>query len=385
MIIRSIQPILKESLEQFPVVGLVGARQVGKTTMARQVAREAGADAIRLDLERPSDQRKLADPELYLEQHRQHLVVLDEIQRIPELFQLLRALVDEDRRPGRFLVLGSASPDLLQGASESLAGRIRFLELGPLELREVGPEAFQSLWLRGGFPDSFLAGSNAASMDWRDSFIMTHLERDIPLLGLRLPPAQLRRFWQMIAHGHGGLWNASRLAVSLGISAPTVRRYLDVLEDTYMVRQLQPFHANLGKRLVKQPKVYVRDSGLLHALLGVRSMEDLLGNPSAGASWEGFVIEQILAAVPASWRPTFYRTSAGAELDLVLERPGNLKPLGIEVKLTKAPAPTRGFWQALEDIGAQGVVVCQATESYPLAPNATVLPIQEIQALMTLP
>lgn len=385
MIIRSIQPILKESLEQFPVVGLVGARQVGKTTMARQVAREAGADAIRLDLERPSDQRKLADPELYLEQHRQHLVVLDEIQRIPELFQLLRALVDEDRRPGRFLVLGSASPDLLQGASESLAGRIRFLELGPLELREVGPEAFQSLWLRGGFPDSFLAGSNAASMDWRDSFIMTHLERDIPLLGLRLPPAQLRRFWQMIAHGHGGLWNASRLAVSLGISAPTVRRYLDVLEDTYMVRQLQPFHANLGKRLVKQPKVYVRDSGLLHALLGVRSMEDLLGNPSAGASWEGFVIEQILAAVPASWRPTFYRTSAGAELDLVLERPGNLKPLGIEVKLTKAAAPTRGFWQALEDIGAQGVVVCQATESYPLAPNATVLPIQEIQALMTLP
>jgi len=324
----------------------------------------------------------MADPELYLEQHRQQLVVLDEIQRIPGLFQLLRALVDEDRRPGRFLVLGSASPELLQGASESLAGRIRFLELGPLDLREVGSGNFQSLWLRGGFPDSFLARSNAASMDWRESFILTHLERDIPSLGLRLPPAQLRRFWQMIAHGHGRLWNASQLAASLGISAPTVRRYLDVLEGTYMVRQLQPFHANLGKRLVKQPKVYVRDSGLLHALLGVRGMEDLLGNPAAGASWEGFAIEQILAAAPSSWRPTFYRTSAGAELDLVLERPGNLKPLGIEVKLTKAPAPTRGFWQALEDIGAQGVIVCQATESYPLAKNATVLPIQEIQALM---
>jgi predicted AAA+ superfamily ATPase len=381
MIARSIQPILQESLERFPVVGLVGARQVGKTTMARQVARGSGS-AILLDLERPSDRRRMADPELYLEQHRQQLVVLDEIQRIPGLFQLLRALVDEDRRPGRFLVLGSASPELLQGASESLAGRIRFLELGPLDLREVGSGNFQSLWLRGGFPDSFLARSNAASMDWRESFILTHLERDIPSLGLRLPPAQLRRFWQMIAHGHGRLWNASQLAASLGISAPTVRRYLDVLEGTYMVRQLQPFHANLGKRLVKQPKVYVRDSGLLHALLGVRGMEDLLGNPAAGASWEGFAIEQILAAAPSSWRPTFYRTSAGAELDLVLERPGNLKPLGIEVKLTKAPAPTRGFWQALEDIGAQGVIVCQATESYPLAKNATVLPIQEIQALM---
>jgi predicted AAA+ superfamily ATPase len=383
MIARSIQPILQESLERFPVVGLVGARQVGKTTMARQVARGSGS-AILLDLERPSDRRRMADPELYLEQHRQQLVVLDEIQRIPGLFQLLRALVDEDRRPGRFLVLGSASPELLQGASESLAGRIRFLELGPLDLREVGSGNFQSLWLRGGFPGSFLARSNAASMDWRESFILTHLERDIPSLGLRLPPAQLRRFWQMIAHGHGGLWNASQLAASLGISAPTVRRYLDVLEGTYMVRQLQPFHANLGKRLVKQPKVYVRDSGLLHALLGVRGMEDLLGNPAAGASWEGFAIEQILAAAPSSWRPTFYRTSAGAELDLVLERPGNLKPLGIEVKLTKAPAPTRGFWQALEDIGAQGVIVCQATESYPLAKNATVLPIQEIQALMAM-
>lgn len=382
MIQRSLLPRLRESLDSFPVVGLLGARQVGKTTLARILVHELGDKALLLDLERPSDLARMADPEFFLGRHQEHLVVLDEVQRTPELFAVLRALVDEHRRPGRFLVLGSASPDLVQQASESLAGRIRYLELGPLSLAEVGAARAHSLWLRGGFPDSFLARRSAASMEWRDSFIRTFLERDIPALGLRLPAAQLRRFWLMVAHRHGQLWNASELASGLDLSAPTTKRYLDLLEDTFMVRQLQPLHANLGKRLVKRPKVYLRDTGLLHALLGIESMDDLLGHPVAGASWEGFVLEQVLDAVPSTWKPSFYRTSGGAELDLVLERPRRKRPLGIEIKLSSAPVPSKGFWNALADLDAEGIIIANVKEAYPLNAQVQVLPVGRIGDLL---
>jgi len=358
---------------------------VGKTTLARQVARSLGKAAIYLDLERPSDLVKLSDPELYLERHASSLVILDEIQRVPGLFPVLRSLVDAKRRPGRFLVLGSASPALVQGASESLAGRIAYLELSPLHASEVAVRKRDQLWLRGGFPDSFLKANDQASFRWREAFVQTFLERDIPALGLRLPVAQLRRFWQMLAHGHGQLWNASSLAAGLGLSAPTVRRYLDLLQDTFMVRQLQPYSANLGKRLVKSPKIYLRDSGLLHALLGIESMEDLLGHPVVGASWEGWVIEQVLSAIPSTWRPSFYRTSAGAEVDLVLERPGRRRPLALEIKRSLAPAPSRGFWNALEDLGAEGWVIYPGKESYPLGKGVHVLPVGGLEAFFQSP
>jgi uncharacterized protein len=379
MIDRELIPRIRHSLRSFPVVGLLGARQVGKTTLAREIG---GKPAVYLDLERPSDLAKLRDPELYLERYQDRLVILDEIQRKPELFPLLRSLVDAKRRPGRFLLLGSAAPELSRAASESLAGRIQYLELSPFNLRETGSTSLSKLWLRGGFPDSFRAKDCATSFAWREAFIQTYLERDIPALGLKLPSATLRRFWMMLAHHHGQLWNASGLAGSLGLSAPTIRSYLDLLQDTFMARSLQPLHANLGKRLVKRPKVFLRDSGLLHALLGLEDQEALLGHPIAGASWEGFVLEQVLSMIPSTWKASFFRTSAGAELDLVLERPRK-HPIGIEIKLSKTPAPTRGFWNALEDLNAKGFVICPANEAYPLAKNASVLPVELLESLLS--
>jgi predicted AAA+ superfamily ATPase len=377
MIQRHLYPALRSTLSAFPVVGLVGARQVGKTTLAKQLTREPGVNAVMLDLERPSDLARMRDPELYLEQHQDRLVILDEIQRLPDLFPALRALVDADRRPGRFLLLGSASPDLIQGASESLAGRIKYLVLDPLAQDEVEPGAAMELWLRGGFPSSFLAPDDAGSHEWREAFVRTYLERDIPGLGLRLPVAMLDRFWHMLAHCHGQMWNGSDLATSLGLSVPTVRKYLDILQDTFMARQLQPWHGNLGKRLVKRPKVYLRDSGLLHTLLGITNLDDLFGHPSAGASWEGYVVEQVLAGIPSTWKPYFYRTSSGAELDLVLVRPGKARPLGIEIKLSRAPVPSKGFWNAIADLDAHGLVICPCTERFPLGNGAFALPAHE--------
>lgn len=380
MIERRLQSTLLDSLAKFAVVGLIGARQVGKTTLARSMAARFPG-AIYLDLERPTDAAKLTEAELYLQQHAHALVILDEVQRQPGLFPVIRALVDADRRPGRFLVLGSASPDLLRQSSESLAGRIIYHELPPLTLGEVEPTAenIRRLWCQGGFPASFLAATDHDSFLWREAFTQTYLERDIPALGIRVPAASLRRFWQMLAHAHGQLWNAAKIASSLGLSAPSVRHYLDILQDTFMVRQLQPFHSNLKKRLVKSPKIYLRDSGILHALLRLESMDDVLGHPAAGVSWEGWVIEQILAAVPSSWGPWFYRTAAGAEIDLVLERPGRRPLIALEIKYAAAAAPSRGFWSALADLnGARGFVVCPAEERYPLGKNVYTLPVREL-------
>lgn len=375
---------LVRALRRFPVVALLGPRQAGKTTLAMMLQKAPSRDCVYVDLELPSDQAKLVDPEYYLRAHAKKLVILDEIQRLPMIFTVLRALVDEERRPGRFLILGSASGDLLRQSAESLAGRIDYHELTPFLLPEVttgargSSETVHRHWLRGGYPLSYLAGSIDSSRAWRRSFIRTYLERDIPQLGINVPAALLGRFWEMIAHWNGQLWNASVLASSLGISAPTVRRYLDILSSTFIVRQLQPLQRSTKKRLVKAPKVYLRDTGMLHEILRIADLDSLLGHPGAGASWEGFVVEQTLSLLPRDWAASFYRSHAGAELDLVLERPGK-KPIGVEIKLSTSPRLTAGTHRAFEDTGCErGYVVIpprgkHSDAAFPLGPRFTAL------------
>lgn len=384
MIHRRLATRIRTALGSFPVVGLVGARQVGKTTLAKAIAATLQKTTY-LDLERPSDLAKLDEPELYLNEHIDSLVVLDEIQRKPDLFPVIRSLVDARRRNGRFLILGSASPALARQSAESLAGRIEYHELAPFSLLEVASQqkGYSKLWQRGGYPLSYLARSNELSMRWRRAFIQTHLERDIPNLGVRVAATTLHRFWQMLAHAHGQLWNASKIAVSLGVAPPAARHYLDILQDTFMVRQLPPFHPNVKKRLVKSPKVYLRDSGLLHALLRIQDHDDLLGHPSRGASWEGFVIEQVLSSLPQGWSFYFYRTSAGAEIDLVLLPARGRRAIAVEIKHSLNPKPERGFWHALEDLEPRvSFVVYPGDELYPLKRNVVALPVAQIPRIV---
>jgi len=384
MIGRRLESEVLASLGQFPAVGIIGSRQVGKTTLAKMIAEKRSGRAMYLDLERPSDLAKLHDPELYFRSVADSLVIIDEIQRKPELFPVIRSLVDEKRQPGRFLILGSASPALLRQSSESLAGRIVYHELRPFDLEEVGssPENVDRLWNRGGYPESFLAESDSMSLKWREAFVQTYLERDIPNLGSQVPAVTLRRFWLMLAHCHGQLWNASKVAASLGVDGKTVRRYLDLLEDTFMVRPLQPLHTNLKKRLVKSPKVYLKDSGLLHALLSIATHEQLLGHPVAGASWEGWCIEQVLSVVGANTGADFYRTSAGAEIDLVLHPPGGNPVIAIEAKRSLDPRPGKGFWSAFADLHpAWGFMIYPGREIYPLAERVWALPATRIGRL----
>lgn len=381
MIRRTIQDSVVNSMKNYPVVGILGSRQVGKTTLAKAIKNIERPDAVYLDLELPSDQNKLKDAELYLRQFENTLVIIDEIQRMPSLFPLIRALVDQNRIGGRFLILGSASPDLIRHSSESLAGRIIYHELAPLNILETGVNQFQKLLLRGGYPQSYLAENDDESFVWRESYIKTYLEMDIPQLDIRIPSIQLRRFWTMLAHCHGQLWNAVKIAGSLGVSAPTVRRYLDILEETFIVRQLQPYHFNTKKRLIKSPKVYIRDSGLAHALLRIRSFDDLLGHPSLGAFWEGFVIEQIATLVPRGSELYFYRTNAGAEIDLLYIDRKN-QPVPIEIKYSLSPSVSRGFWNAYEDLSCQrGYVVYPGNEVYPLGKNVSALPLNMLESL----
>lgn len=346
---------IQQLLSWSPAVALLGARQIGKTTLAKQVA-HSFPDAIYLDLETPQARARLLNPELFFQANRQRLIVLDEVQHMPEIFSVLRGEIDHDRRNGRFLILGSASFQLLQ-QSQSLAGRLTLVDMAPLLLSEVYTDfpSIQTHWLRGGFPNSFSAPSDAASWRWRDSFVRHFLDTDLPALGIQVNPELMRRFWRMTAHLHGQLFNASSIAASLGLSAPTIARYLDHLVQSLMLRKLEPFHANLGKRLVKSPKIYVRDSGLLHYLLGIREVNDLLGHPQTGASWEGFCIEQICNHAPLGSQVSFYRTAAGAELDVVVET--GQQRLGFEVKFSSVPKVTKGFWQACDDVNVDAAYV----------------------------
>jgi len=379
MIIRQLEAQLERRLLQSPAVALLGPRQVGKTTLARTVAARH-AEALFLDLERASDRAVLTEPEIFLPRVRDRLVILDEVQHLPQVFAALRPEIDAYRVPGRFLLLGSASGELLRQTGESLAGRVAYLELTPVLAREMPSDLpdLQRLWLRGGFPPSCLAADDAAAFEWRQDFIQTFLQRDLPGMGVRVPAETLRRFWTMLAHLQGQMFNASALGQALGgASHTTAARYLDTLVDTLMVRRLPPFQANLGKRLVKSPKVYVRDSGVLHALLGLASVRDLQGHPVAGASWEGFVVEQVAAALPAGAQLSFYRTAVGAELDLVVEL--GTRRFGIEIKFSSAPKPARGFWQSLKDLGIDRAwVIAPVARSYPLEPGVDVLPVHEI-------
>jgi predicted AAA+ superfamily ATPase len=368
-------------IDRFPAVALLGPRQAGKTTLASALADELGDKAVYLDLERPSDRAKLSDPELYLSAHENQLVILDEIHRAPGIFQVLRGIIDRRRRietrACEFLLLGSASMDLLKQSAESLAGRIAYLELTPFTVREIetlGTNSIDRLWVRGGFPDSYLAPNDSASFDWRLAFIQTCLERDIPSLGPRVPAETLHRFWQMLAHSQGQLLNAARLAAGLGVSGQTVARYLDILVDLLLVRRLQPWTPNLSKRLVRSPKVYVRDSGIVHSLLGTPGHERLLGHPIVGPSWEGFVIENLISAAPAGANIWFYRTSAGAEIDLLLDLGPN-KLWAVEVKRSLSnPHPTKGFHLACEDVKAtRRLVVYPGEEQFRIDPLTEVV------------
>jgi predicted AAA+ superfamily ATPase len=386
MVKRQIQPKVLQLLGQFPAVAILGPRQVGKTTLAMAVAEEMGEQALYLDLELPSDRAKLAEPELYLKQHEHRLVILDEIHRLPGIFQSLRGLIDQRRRGGRrsrhFLLLGSASMDLLQQSAESLAGRIAYQELAPFSVTEVSKTKDVStdrLWTRGGFPDGYLAESDEASFAWRTAFIQTYLERDVPALGPRIPSETLRRYWQMLAHNQGQMLNASQLANGLGVSGHTVARYLDIMVDLLLVRRLQAWASNAKKRLVRTPKVYVRDCGLLHALLGIRDQEELLGHPVAGPSWEGLLIENILNVLPAAARPSFYRTSAGAEIDLVIEFSAKER-WAIEVKRSvSSPAPSKGFYNGCEDIKAtRQFVLYPGEERFRIDATTEVMPLTRL-------
>lgn len=377
---RRLEAQIRSDLKNEAAVALLGPRQVGKTTLALTLS--SAVPSIYLDLEDPADRDKLADPALYLSVHEDKLVILDEIQNAPDLFSTLRGLIDKGRRKGRktgrFLLLGSASIELLRQSSESLAGRIAYRELSPLDLTEVGKTKLNDLWLRGGFPRSFLARGNARSLDWRRDFLRTYLTRDVPALEPRIPSETLRRLWTMLAHAQGTPLNASRLASSLSISSPTVARYIDLLVDLLLIRRLMPYHANLGKRLVKAPKIYVRDSGVLHALLAIPTRDALYDHQIIGPSWEGFAIETLINSAPAWTSPYYYRTSAGAEIDLLLELPNGRK-WAIEIKRSMSPKMERGFHIACDDLRpTRRLVVYAGDGRVPLPHNVEAIGLHEL-------
>lgn len=387
MIPRRAYTALRQALNRQAAVGLIGPRQAGKTTLALELAGSVGP-AVYLDLESRRDGSKLAEPELFLREYEDRLVILDEIHRVPALFPELRGIIDRGRRggkrTGRFLVLGSASMARLKQAGESLAGRIEYVRLNPLDVLEAAEDsrALTRLWVRGGFPESLLAGSADDSYAYRRNLIETYLERDVPQFGGRRPVETLGRLWTMLAHGQGALLNASRLAANLAVSAPTVNSYLDLLADLMLIRRLAPQLPNVGKRLVKSPKVYIRDSGLVHALLGIQDYEALAGHPVVGASWEGFVIENLLAACPARTAAGFYRTAAGAEADLVLEFPGGRERWAIEIQRRLAPKLSKGSHHARTALKpTRSFVVYSGDERFPLGAGLEAIGVRELAAL----
>lgn len=382
MLKRQITQKLQATIAQVPAVALLGARQVGKTTLAKTIAEDI--DSIYLDLEAPEDLLKLSDSTSFLSAHADKLVILDEIQRSPELFPVLRGLIDKNRdqgrRGGQFLLLGSASMNLMRQSSESLAGRISYLEMSGLNLIEVGgnQQERQALWLRGGFPDSYLAADDDLAMDWLENLIRTYLERDIPQMGFRVPAARLRRLWTMLAHLQGETINYSRLASNLEVDAKTVSHYIDILTDLLLVRRLDPWHANVKKRLVKSPRYYVRDSGILHRLLGVNSHDALLSNPVLGKSWEGFVVENIHSILPRRAETYFYRTAAGAEIDLVIKMPSS-EIWAIEIKHGVAPKIGKHYSQTCDDVGATYKYILYGGEDeFPVGNDVKIISLSEL-------
>lgn len=372
---RYIWALLQEYLDLFPAVGIVGPRQVGKTTLVQNLTLEK--ERIYLDLEKSSDRAKLSDPELFLKAHEDKTVILDEIQMMPELFAELRSLIDEKRESGRFIILGSASPELIRKSADSLAGRIGYLELTPFHLGELENDDMDRLWIRGGFPLSYLVASERSSRLWRENFIKTYIERDLGLLGLNTDPYLVERFWRMLAHAQGGLLVSENFAKALGISRPTVNKYLEFLHGSFMVRLLQPYFPNLKKRLVASPKVYIRDSGILHSLTEIDSYEDLINQLLVGNSWEGFVIEQICNVLGDEYEYYFYRTHQGAECDLLLIRSGKVK-YAIEIKNTLSPKISKGFRISMEDTKAEkGILLSRIQDSYPLDTNLQAMGLGE--------
>lgn len=375
---RSIINELTEYMDIFPIVGIVGPRQVGKTTLVKNFSKSN--DYIYLDLEKASDQAKLNDIELFLKPYQDKLVVLDEVQMMPSVFQELRPLIDEHRKNGRFILLGSASPELIRKSADSLAGRIGYLELSPFHLKEVDDQ--NKLWLRGGFPLSYLAKSNKASLIWRSNFIQSYLERDLAILGLNTDFKLVERFLLMLANAQGGIWNADSFARSLGITRPTVNKYLQFLEAAFLLRVIEPYHVNIKKRLVKSPKVFIRDTGLLHALLDIETTEDLNHQLIIGASWESFVMEQIINIYAKKFQYYYYRTHQGAECDLLLVKKGKVE-YAIEIKHTLKPKISKGFTISIQDTKAKrGIIICRVENGYDLSENVQALNLHEFITLI---
>ncbi len=376
---RSLAKKLSQHIKEYPVVALLGPRQSGKSTLAKQIINKI-PNGVYLDLERPSHLRRLDNPEYFFTQNKHSLTCLDEIQRRPEIFPLLRSLVDERRRDGQFLILGSAGKDLLKQSSESLAGRVSYLEMTPFTLLELSKRKMENLWLRGGFPKSFLSKSETASSEWRENYIRTFLERDIPQLGFRIASESIGRLWSMLAHSHGQTLNSSKIAGSLGVSSHTVNSYMDILEKTFLIRVLRPFETNLKKRLIKSPKVYIRDSGILHSLIGIDSMNELFGHPIFGSSFEGFVLENIISSLPR-WKFYFYRTKSGAEIDLFMIK--GSRRLAVEIKTGKAPVLGKGFWIAADDVQAkEKYLIAPVDSTYTIKGGVRVLPLFDFLKMM---
>jgi predicted AAA+ superfamily ATPase len=369
---RNIEQFVIQNLKVFPAVALLGPRQCGKSTLAKMLAGQLPS-FLYLDLQNTADLSKLSDPILFFEANPEATICIDELQLMPELFSVLRSLIDKNRRNGRFILLGSASRELIKQTAESLAGRIGIIELSPFtinEIQESDEYQLSKFWLRGGYPESYLSQSDDDSRLWKENFIRTYIERDIPQLGFQIPALQLRRLLSMLAHNQGQLLNSSKLGESMGLTHPTIRRYIDLLEQTFIIRTLQPFEANVKKRLIKSPKVYIRDSGLLHRLLQIDSFNDLMGNPVFGSSWEGVVIENIIGNLPG-WNFNFYRTASGDELDLIMMK-GN-KTIAVECKASTAPHLTKGFWNALENVHPDNTfIIAPVSEVYPIKENVNV-------------